>query len=121
MNKREGVLGEARFTGFLIDGRRGHAHQVHFERCLSGDAHAVAFFARHRVNASDRHLVVFIVGHTEHGGHGDGEVPEITVGPNRCALVVSGGRVGKLVGGKFRGVHDVAFGVIGVRSNVPAG
>ena len=64
--------------------------------------------------------MVLIVSYAHHGGHGDGEVPEIAVRPDRRTLVVGRGRIGKLVGGKFRGVHDVAFGVIGVCSDVPA-
>ena len=121
MHEGEGVLGVAGFTRFLVNGLRRHAHQAHLERGLSFDAHAVAFLARYGIDAGHRHLVVFIVGHAHHGGHGDGEVPVVAVGPHRCALCVGGSCIGELERGKRGGVHDVAFGVVGVGSNVPAG
>ena len=98
MHEGERVLGVAGFTRFLVDGLRRHAHQTHLERGLSFNAHAVAFFARYGINAGHRHLVVFIVGHAHHGGHGDGEVPVIAVGPHRCALCVGGCCISELEG-----------------------
>ena len=45
MNQGQGVLGETRLSRLLVDGLRRHAHEAHFERSLSGDAHSVALLA----------------------------------------------------------------------------
>ena len=64
--------------------------------------------------------MVLVVGYAHHGGHGDREVPVVAVGPHRGALCVGGGGVCELEGRERGGVHDVAFGVVGVGSDVPA-
>ena len=119
MHEVQGVLGVAGFSSFFVNRGRGHAHHAHFERGLSGDVNTVALLACNGVHSRDGHLMVLVVRDAEHGGHGDGEIPEVAVRPDRGALCVGGVCVGKLVGRERGGVHDVALGVVGVGCDVP--